>query len=415
MTIFLEISKQLLLRKLRSSCDESTTADQSTINHFRSLFNAGRDTTLSAAKRVQIESLISKIESYEDEHQKDDASLKALIDFLKGCLKEIETARAGHPIGKTEPILERLQVFLQSAFDRLRELNLLNTPHDEDPLNTFRFHQAYYCIEKKYSEYEMGMLEQLTKEVEFRAKQEILLVEAFRRCIKYLEAKSPQHPLYAEAKLDHIFLHIIELQQHNKQLCADYSLFGVLLSDDKLNRCLDRALIEIIEDMDTCCEAPIIQAILYPARIKLLSPEVRQVAEKVLTPSVTSSASRKRLDSGASKKSEKRGEGATDTTSEERAALDTAARPHRDSTGSLPVDASLPQQKEEGGDSQGEALAQSAILLAERSTSPSSGLRDQRAAPAESPAALLASQGVTRKDKKKKSREDGVAAANTRP
>ena len=140
MRIFLEVAKKIIIDKATAISEASRLADLSTINYARSMVGHGRNTKLSAEKRLLIDRLLPQIKSLTDGDD-DSATLKNLKELITMCLNEVAEAslRNGHTRGDTERGLESLEALVQLVFNKLHALQLLEIPHDDAPLNRFRY------------------------------------------------------------------------------------------------------------------------------------------------------------------------------------------------------------------------------------------------------------------------------------
>ena len=139
MTIFLEVAKKIIIDKATAITTASRDADLSTFNYARNMVGQGRNTELSAEKRLLIDRLLPKIRELVD-GEDDGVTLHGLKELITNCLKEVAEAslKREHTRGDTERGLESLEALVQIIFDKLHSLHLLEVLHDETPLNSFR-------------------------------------------------------------------------------------------------------------------------------------------------------------------------------------------------------------------------------------------------------------------------------------
>lgn len=150
MTIFLELAKQYLIPKIEEIHKASVKADLSLLNSIRGFFHVERNSELSNIKQELILGLIKEIKDLEN--QTNDAATCAHIKIIiANCLDDMSKARKeknNYPEGETEKSIRKLDTLIDFIFKKLSNLQVLDIPHDKDPLNCFRHYIALYCTHK---------------------------------------------------------------------------------------------------------------------------------------------------------------------------------------------------------------------------------------------------------------------------
>lgn len=252
MTIFLEVAKKILVDKANAIIEASTTADQSTANTIASMFNRGRDMTVSRAKREVIRRLLAIIEPFEAT-ENDTTTLAQLKKAVSEHLSEVEQLglAKNQARGNTEIALEGFDALLQSIFEKLHQLDVLERIHDKDPLNCFRHAVALYCaktIADRHAPSTWGQLvTNALSKIEFIKEQEDNVLQALTECILNLDTIDQTHAYAEKTRQTLVNLTIIALQQTNVAVGIKHTKLMLLNPDDGfLERCLQTAQTEIL-------------------------------------------------------------------------------------------------------------------------------------------------------------------------
>jgi hypothetical protein len=281
MTIFGEVARKVIHERVRAACTASADADISTSTTFFAQIGFARDLTLSKAKReLMIEKLLPDIDKPTNSVD-DDTVCKHFQTLIRNCKNETLNKANSNPIkfgkGTTEPALDKLIMILQTIFDKLTDLNLLNIPNDQDPLNNFRYYVALYYAKKIAADSEAGSWDiNLAKKIDLTRAQETLIVRALTTCTKNInkidgdkklldqllekEPSSQEDLEHKEMRRSQIALSVSWLQQNNNDVCQRFtpSTPGLAYFDPNdgiLTRCLDEA-VAAIGELD-CAPKPV--------------------------------------------------------------------------------------------------------------------------------------------------------------
>ena len=242
MTIILEISKQILLEEIAIIYQASLDADSSLFTQGFTFIGFPRDMDLASLKRgLLMERLAPAITDFTDKEH-DEATFLGLRRLLDECREaaKTESDRKKLDEGRFGPSIRSTEALLTSIYRRLGELKLCNIPHDEDPLNQFRFALAHYSAEKIKEDHRSSSLVRLVKHPHFthiRAltqAKEMMLEATLQECIDALSALNHTLPGFMHAKKTCVLTHVELLRQRNKTLCESHakeiSLGGIEIS-----------------------------------------------------------------------------------------------------------------------------------------------------------------------------------------
>lgn len=236
MTIFFEVFRHFLIERITQIRDRSSTADHSLGNNILSTMSFGhfgRDRHLSQIKRNLADQLILEIRAIDGE-EKDDDNLdcfNTLITSYKEKAAE-ESKKRGYPEGEFGAAMDDNLVFLNKICKKMRRLNLLDIPHDDDPLHIFYFRAALYFGEKLNDLAKQQPLEKLIQHPRLTAFAKLteakseLLIKTLQTCTHDLETLDMSHPDYKETRKARVLESLNKLEQGNKQLCKEFSKFA---------------------------------------------------------------------------------------------------------------------------------------------------------------------------------------------
>lgn len=259
MSIFLEIAKLVILEKTTNIKNASKEADVSGLTQFRGFLSSSlkRDTVLSAKKRdclTALESKISELPTTENDHE----TLKQLKILVSTCITDTTDAamEKEHSRGETEPALESLSILLQTIFDKLESLSLLNIARDNDPLNIFRFFAADYYAKRIVKAHMPSLVRTVISHpsvlptVIFEAQQEALVEASLINFAKDVAAINTADTDYHGVKKRMLLGLMLNLAFENDELAAAHLLLRGLVSPDSglLKACLKNARAEIIAE-----------------------------------------------------------------------------------------------------------------------------------------------------------------------
>ena len=274
MTIFLEIAKQCLSTEITLIIDTSLNADQSYLNGALGYIGYGRNTVLSLAKRQLLGDLLKQIQSVSDEEKTDEQHVGQLYALIKDCRLAAAAKSAAHDYGEGSvgPALQGLRILLEGIFDKLAALQLLDTPHDTDPFNGFRYYIAHYCsnkIKQAHKTSDWGRIPEdpnisITRRL--MAEKEALIVARLNECKARLDGLKDYSAHYQQARIKMVLDEIRALQRDNLSLYANhgvkpgmpirFSLFGVAAlpttqsAGGTLDEALRQATAEITRNME---------------------------------------------------------------------------------------------------------------------------------------------------------------------
>lgn len=267
MTIFSEVARKVINDIVHATTEESTLADKSTSTKFFAYIGLTRDLTLSQIKRELIVNLLPEINKLVNEALSvDDNNMlqqfKNLITICKSQATKAAVVRR-QSSGNTERALDSLVILLESIFNKLAELNLLDIPHDNDPLNKLRYYTTRYYAQKIAASHDLGILGSLVKyqnlkaRIELTERQEKLIVATVKKCTEAIQIIDKHAPKiedsdfneYQEMRRSHVYLSAYQLQQQNKELCKTYTDKAPISfwdpNDGILGECLECALVEL--------------------------------------------------------------------------------------------------------------------------------------------------------------------------
>jgi hypothetical protein len=255
LTIFLEITNQILRKEFQTIILKSKAADTSICNKLLTGLGAfltvvtectiklGRDKDLAEKKRKIVENHSKQLASNGsiEEQPGDQAILEATHKFLKDCAMdaEKESTQHKHKEINIRKEMDALTILIRRIYEKLLEIDLLDVPYDEDVLNIFRYHMASYLIMKIEDDWRLENTNplspeaianklinspQLTRNLALRAEKEALVKKALKDAVIELKRLDEQNPDYLEAKATFMLRFLKELMEHNKTLCKQFGI-----------------------------------------------------------------------------------------------------------------------------------------------------------------------------------------------
>ena len=219
MSIFSEIARLIISEKLKAIHDASEEADKSFATSLRAVLSAviepilatdlKRSLVLSAEKRQEVINLGEEIQLSIQRGVEDFELIKALKKSIEACRQKVQllTTAKDKRSGETETCLDLLVVVLQSTFDRLNHLELLDTPYDATPLNSIRYAIGLYFAlqsshekDKSYLEHAADMIR--TSRETFAEQQIKILVAALTKCNALTAALVTEPALFQSTVID---------------------------------------------------------------------------------------------------------------------------------------------------------------------------------------------------------------------
>ncbi|KTD19837.1 hypothetical protein [Legionella londiniensis] len=227
MTIFLDIAKTIIVEEVNTIIKNSLDQDQSVMNLSLTTFGLGRNPELSNTKRTLLEVLKKEIESI---HDKNDATaLQTIKKCIENTLKQAkeESTKKGYNGGNTGFALLLMIQSIDTIYKTLEEQELLNIPHDNQPLNVFYFFAALYIAKKISEKNTTGVVKSLVSNPnisrvnELAHLKESLLWEKIKSCKKELNTLDKKHEEYDLNVRKCVLRSIEELLKSNQQFCYE--------------------------------------------------------------------------------------------------------------------------------------------------------------------------------------------------
>ncbi len=260
MTVFREVAGKVIHNTVNAMIAASTaavasaTTDSSTTAFLFAPLHSARQ----FFHNPLLAKLLTQIQALKDGAD-DNATLIQLKALITQC--KADTVSAANALryasGRTEVALDGLIILLQTVYDKLEKLTLLNIPHDKDPLNIFRYYVALYHAEKISPNVVQGVWEQITaypnlaKQIELAERQELLVLETITPCTWAIheidkDLSKKNSPEYQKIRHMLVFLSVDSLQNQNDKICQTFisPIWGDP-NDGILTKCLEKAITEI--------------------------------------------------------------------------------------------------------------------------------------------------------------------------
>ncbi|WP_019215821.1 VOC family protein [Legionella tunisiensis] len=157
MTIFLQVAKIILARRIKQIRNDSVSTDSGLTNQVISLLSLGffgRDKELSATKQDLDDDLLSELHAVSD-GENDEATLEILKGLITACKESAKLASSekGYDEGTSGPALQAVITLLDDIYKKLEAaekegVKLLDIPDDHTPLNAYRYQTIRYLAQK---------------------------------------------------------------------------------------------------------------------------------------------------------------------------------------------------------------------------------------------------------------------------
>lgn len=235
MTIFVEIAVHFLSKEIESITQASSGLDMGLTNTIFSAVGYGRDTQLSEIKRGLAHELAFKMSQFKAsetcDKEDDKKNKEALGKFIEQCREAAreESDSKGYDEGTFGPSMLNLKVLLDELYRKFDNTSMLNILHDNDPLNQFRYHMAFYFAHKIYQARDPGYLQRLTQNPqglnlrELAESKQKMICHTLRKCGVALGALDKQHTDYQINCKQRVVDFLEELRRNNRELVSQHT------------------------------------------------------------------------------------------------------------------------------------------------------------------------------------------------
>lgn len=231
MTIFLHIVKIFLKERIKKTRDHSVAADRTFQNITLGFIGLGRNPALAKSKRDLADELLVTLEGTQG-RENDEENVKLLRILLTKCKDEAaeKSREKKYDEGSFGPAMDNILLFLEKIHSKFEKYNLLNIPHDEEPLNIFRYYAGMYYTKKIDDELNVSTIGSLARNpkltcfFELTQEKENLILITLEACEKDLDTLDQKHEHYQLTKKARVCESLDRLERHNKELCKKYSL-----------------------------------------------------------------------------------------------------------------------------------------------------------------------------------------------
>ncbi|WED42785.1 hypothetical protein [Legionella cardiaca] len=227
MTVFLDIVKPYIVEMIKDIRDKSVSADNSTSNTILGWMSLGRDDELSKAKRDLADKLLIALDKFanEDSDKLTYENLRALLIKCKSDAAQ-KAKEKNYDEGKFGPRMKRTIDLLDNLFAKFTEVKLLDIPHDDEPLNVFRYYAASYYAQKIHDGHRISGVSKLAqnpKLTTFSAlsdSKEKLIIKTLNECESDLTTLDEKHVDIKENKKKRVLEWLDKLERANYELCT---------------------------------------------------------------------------------------------------------------------------------------------------------------------------------------------------
>ncbi|MBA4697438.1 MAG: hypothetical protein H2069_08655 [Legionella sp.] len=242
MTIFVDVILEQLEQEIAKIKTTSLSDDHSFGNRALSKCTNkafGRNLSLAEIKRSLADNLLKDLLSLKEQaiekNLKDERVYEKMREKILNCRREgaQKSADFASREGNFGLKLNKMSLFLDTAFDKLKEVDLLNIPHDDDPLNIFRYHASIYYRDKIFASVKEINLTQsvsnLTRHGFMRGNivgsaKDKLLCLTIQRCIQTFDELSEEKRHDPAVRARYLDMHLKLLEEENNQLCKRNAL-----------------------------------------------------------------------------------------------------------------------------------------------------------------------------------------------
>ena len=232
MTIFIEITQQFLRNLFLETCQSSIDADNPTRRNVLFWHVTPRDTQLSLDKRERVQGLIAQLKQYVSDKPDVEAliDIKALITQCKTVTAKLATDKKFDE-GNTGAVLAAALLIVQSFYDKLNTLQLLDIAKDEEQaFSVFQYHIAVYCSQMVIASYNLGKIGQLAEHPQLSClhalnqEKEEAISTALAHCQRDCGLLDSAHEGYQRAVIRQVLCNIEALIRHDIALCNAQSM-----------------------------------------------------------------------------------------------------------------------------------------------------------------------------------------------
>jgi hypothetical protein len=223
MTIFLSMTRELLIKNIELSKARMDADDKSFVGFFRLK-------ELSDSKKELASAFIEVLRSMSE--QENDLLTKELIlkEILKvqACVYS-KCEQVGQSSGKFAQELTNLIVLVERIFSKFKECGLLDLNKTMDPLDVFSFYAGQYISQKVDLSVNQSYLSYLTSHPQVSSfwrltiKKEALLETKIRECREAVGALNKDHPRFKEHYQLRVINFIDEVIRENEEYCREHS------------------------------------------------------------------------------------------------------------------------------------------------------------------------------------------------
>jgi len=227
MTIFLELAKTAITSRILKYRNGSSKREGKPLNWLGSKVGLGYNPALSEAKRVVADELIAVIREVKDSEsdKETEVLLRDLIWDGKDNGKKASKGAHKKNEGTFGPILENIASSVTNLYRRLKAIDLLDIPKDNDPYKILQFYMACYLAEKIAEEYkprglitEFVALPQITNSADLAEFKNDLVVLGLARCQNMIPKIVNTAALF-EQRRDVVRTMIENIRIKNKEAC----------------------------------------------------------------------------------------------------------------------------------------------------------------------------------------------------
>lgn len=264
MSIFVEIGKQFLSKAINEAIHFSFDADSSIINAALRIMAWPRDEDLGRAKRVLLSELEHELKQFNPSGS-DEYSLHEFHKLIRTYKTRLASLAQERQLdeGKTGMALSGASDLVQSIFNEIEKLQLLNLPRDKKLLSIFQYYICKYFATKLFNEQRLNLVQGLTEQPSistFRKRAQErgeLITQSLNQCMEDLDVLDKKDPKYNNAIKRMVTINIDALLRNEQTLHDKYktvgdtlrlllSTFGVVKDDSELlNELMQEALREI--------------------------------------------------------------------------------------------------------------------------------------------------------------------------